>query len=237
MMSNWQSFWSSQPKLFDAVMQKNAAFFAQKLLDNQYIQSGQRILDFGCGWGSLANELKGKVTFYLGLDISPSCINACKEKLAGVNHFHFDVIESTDQRAGLEKVFHNREQFDLVIILSVIQYFSDVTKVEDLLTEMKNLIPEKGKIILADVIQSEKNLFKDVLSNLKDSIQKKYFFSFLLFMIKARFSRYNQIRVSNHLLSVREEEIASICQKLDLQYEVMPICTLQQSRVSYCITK
>lgn len=234
--NNWQAFWSSKPELFGSVMQRNAVFFTNILLKNKIIQEGQRILDYGCGWGSLAIQLKGIAAYYQGLDISKACIDSCKQLFTAEQQFHFDTIDAQTPEKNLEPFISKNEQFDLIIILSVIQYFEDISKVELLLANCKKLLVEKGKIILADVIQPDKGLMKDIISNLKDSIKNGYFFSFILFMIKARFSSYHQIRVKNNLLSLSEADVAGICKKLNLHYEPMPVCTLQHSRVSYCIT-
>lgn len=216
-------------------MQKNAAYFAEKLLKRGTITSQNRILDYGCGPGSLAEQLKGKVRSYQGVDISADCIQSCRERFAASANIRFDTIDTT-VNAGLEQFTGNAEPFDVIIILSVIQYFPDLTKVEELLAACKKMLSPNGKIILADVIRSNQGLLKDAFSNLVDSIRKNYFLSFIRFMYQARFSKYNQLRLKNDLLCVSEGEIAAICQQLNLKYSIMPTCTLQHSRVSYCIT-
>ena len=235
-MLNWQNFWSNNPPLFGVVMQKNSVYFADKLLKAKTIVPENRILDFGCGPGYLADLLKKKVASYYGFDISADCVETCNQKFAGNENMRFTKVISTETTTGLEELVKEGLHFDVIIILSVVQYFSGLPKLETLLTECKSLLSTGGKIILADVIPSHKGLLKDVYSGFADSIKKGYLFSFLRFLFQARFSNYHQLRLNNDLLCITETDIATICQKLQLQYTIMPICTLQHSRVSYCIT-
>jgi 2-polyprenyl-3-methyl-5-hydroxy-6-metoxy-1,4-benzoquinol methylase len=235
-MLNWQNFWSNNPPLFGVVMQKNSVYFADKLLKAKTILPENSILDFGCGPGYLADLLKNKVASYYGVDISADCVENCKQKFAGYENMQFSKVISTETTTGLEETVKKGLHFDVIIVLSVVQYFSGLAKVETLLSDCKSMLSDGGKIILADVIPSHKGLLKDVYSGFADSIQKGYFLSFLRFLFQARFSNYHQLRLDNDLLCITETDIASICQKLQLQYAIMPICTLQHSRVSYCIT-
>jgi 2-polyprenyl-3-methyl-5-hydroxy-6-metoxy-1,4-benzoquinol methylase len=235
-MLNWQNFWSNNPPLFGVVMQKNSVYFANKLLKAKTILPENSILDFGCGPGYLADLLKNKVASYYGVDISADCVENCKQKFAGYENMQFSKVISTETTTGLEETVKKGLHFDVIIVLSVVQYFSGLAKVETLLSDCKSMLSDGGKIILADVIPSHKGLLKDVYSGFADSIQKGYFLSFLRFLFQARFSNYHQLRLDNDLLCITETDIASICQKLQLQYAIMPICTLQHSRVSYCIT-
>jgi cyclopropane fatty-acyl-phospholipid synthase-like methyltransferase len=235
-MLNWQNFWSNNPPLFGVVMQKNSVYFADKLLKAKTILPENSILDFGCGPGYLADLLKNKVASYYGVDISADCVENCKQKFAGYENMQFSKVISTETTTGLEETVKKGLHFDVIIVLSVVQYFSGLAKAETLLSDWKSMLSDGGKIILADVIPSHKGLLKDVYSGFADSIQKGYFLSFLRFLFQARFSNYHQLRLDNDLLCITETDIASICQKLQLQYAIMPICTLQHSRVSYCIT-
>lgn len=235
-MSDWFSFWSKNPKLFGIVMQKNAVYFADKLLKRKVIQAGDRVLDIGCGPGFLAEQLEDKVKQYYGVDVSENCIQSCREKFSGKPHVQFMQIGSADNENSLAHFENHGMQFDVIVILSVVQYFSDLHKVEMLLSHCKKILSPNGKIILSDVIQSDKGLLKDAFSVLVDSIRKNYFFSFLQFMYQARFSKYNELRIKHNLLNISQESIDAICSNINLYPELMPTCTLQHSRVSYCIT-
>ena len=188
-MSDWRSFWSKNPKLFGIVMQKNAVYFADKLLKRKVIQSSDRVLDIGCGPGFLAEQLQDTVKGYFGVDISENCIQTCREKFEGKTNLEFMQISSAENENSLAHFEDKAIQFDVIVILSVVQYFSDIAKVETLLSHCKKILAPNGKIILADVIQTEKGLLKDAFSVLVDSIQKNYFFSFLRFLYEARFSK------------------------------------------------
>jgi len=235
-MLNWQNFWSNNPPLFGVVMQKNSVYFADKLLKAKTILPENSILDFGCGPGYLADLLKNKVASYYGVDISADCVENSKQQFAGYENMQFSKVISTETTTGLEEVVKKGLHFDVIIVLSVVQYFSGLPKVETLLSDCKSMLSVGGKIILADVIPSQKGLLKDIYSGFADSILKGYFLSFLRFLFQARFSNYHQLRLDNELLCITETDIAAICQKLQLQYAIMPICTLQHSRVSYCVT-
>ena len=235
-MLSWQNFWATDPKLFGIVMKKSTDYFAEHLIATKLVGTEDKVLDFGCGPGYLAERLVHKVSSYLGVDISPAYIATCTAKFKEEKNIRFFLLQETDKSFGLLEAGLPEKSFDLIIILSVVQYFADRNSVLELLKSCKSLLNKNGKIILADTIDSNDSLIKDVISVLLNSIRKKYFIAFLRFMYQARFSSYNQLRKNNHLLCLTEQEISEICASLGLRYHILTGCTLHAGRVTYCIT-
>ncbi len=235
-MPNWINYWSKNPRLFGIVMEQSTGYFAQSLLQQKILKPGLRILDFGCGPGYLTKHLTDTCTAYIGLDISENYIETCREVFSNEpNYQFFRIYPEPNKCSGLAKAALAAGSFDLIIIHSVIQYFSSKEIVFDLLLASKKLLSPHGKIILADVVTQDKGLYKDALAVLRHSIRNGYFWSFLHFMYQAKVSGYNETRKKQPLLSVREEEIKDICNQLSLQCSLLPRCTLQVSRNSYVI--
>lgn len=235
-MLSWQNFWATDPKLFRIVMKKSTDYFAEHLIAGKLLRTEDKVLDFGCGPGYLAERLVHQLSSYWGVDISPAYINSCTKQFNEEKNSRFTLLPETDKTFGLLEAGLPEKYFDVIIILSVVQYFTDRHKVYELLKSCKPLLGEKGKILLADVIESNDTLIKDVMNVLLNSIRKKYFTAFLRFIYQAKFSSYNEIRKKNHLLCLTEKEISEICTSLGLQYQILPGYTLHTSRVTYCIT-
>lgn len=235
-MSTWKNFWVNDPKLFGTVMRESTLFFAERLARNGILEPWHQLLDVGCGPGYLAEAIRDQVSGYWGADISPSYVQTCNEKFQGNPNFHFALLPDTPPSSGLPDIGLSENHFDRIIILSVVQYLNNLDDVYELLKACKQLLAKNGKIILADVIASNDGLVKDAMNVLENSIRRNYFISFLRFMYEARFSSYNRQRIENKLLCLTEKEVGSLCQSLGLQYQILPRCTIQASRVTYCIT-
>ena len=234
-MSSWGNYWQENPKLFTTVMEKSTEYVASKLIHNQLIGANSQVLDFGCGPGYLANALKGSITSYFGIDISHHYIETAKEKCKDYPNFHFKAFPLDQSIYSLSVLEQEGNQFDTIVILSVIQYLEKKEDVLQLLEKCKLLLKPRGKIILADVITNEQGLLKDIISILAHSIKNKYFFQFLKFMFVAKQSKYNQLRKNKKLLTLSKSEILSYAHQLNLAIDVLPTITMQSSRVSYCL--
>ncbi len=236
-MPNWIKYWSLNPKLFGVVMEQSTGYFAKSLLQQKILSPDLRILDFGCGPGYFTKHIENTHTIYVGVDISESYIETCKLVFANKPDYKFcRLFPEPYKCCGLAKAPLSEGSFDLIIINSVIQYFSSKDIVFDLLFTSKKLLAPNGKIILADVVTQDKGLYKDALAVLKHSLRNGYFWSFLQFMYQAKVSGYNETRKKQPLLSISEEEIKNICGQLSLQCSLLPRCTLQVSRNSYVIS-
>ncbi len=235
-MLSWGNYWKENPKLFVKVMEKSTQFVAQKLVQHKIITPNTTLLDFGCGPGYLANELKGKLTSYYGVDISTNYVETAKKKCVDASNFEFKEILLESGVDGILTAIETGKQFNTIIILSVIQYFKNKEEVIQLLHNCKLLLSPSGKIILADVIENDKGLFKDAFSVLIDSIQHFYLPSFIRFMFRVKLSKYNTLRKEHQLLHLSKDEVVAISKKLNMQIEILPTITLQSSRISYCLS-
>ncbi len=235
-MLSWGNYWKENPKLFVKVMEMSTQFVATKLIQHKLITPTTTLLDFGCGPGYLAYELKGKLTAYYGVDISSKYIETARKKCADASNFQFKEVPLELGVDGLLTAFEAGRQFNTIIILSVIQYFKNKEEVAQLLHNCKLLLMQSGKIILADVIEDDKGLWKDAFSVLIDSIKHFYLLSFVRFMFRIKLSTYNTLRKEHQLLHLSKDEVVAIGEKLKLNVKILPTITLQSSRISYCLS-
>ena len=87
------------------------------------IDSGEKLLDVGCGSGSLVFKAKDKFGEVYGIDISPSRIDEAKKsavkKFGENNNFHFSVCNIN------EKINFPDNMFDAITSIAVIEHVFD----------------------------------------------------------------------------------------------------------------
>jgi len=94
---------------------------------------GKKILDYGCGDGWLANELKKKGAYAKGCDISDKFIEIARKKYPGIE---FDIIK--------KKTPYKSNEFEVVVSNIVLHITEDYKNV---LNEMYRILKPGGKCI------------------------------------------------------------------------------------------
>lgn len=218
------------------VMENSTRYFSKKLLQYNLINTNDTLLDYGCGPGNFAQELKGKVGSYYGVDISELYIQQANKKMGDATQFHFIHLYTNNPSSELKQFSEQGLLFHSIVIFSVVQYFKSKEEVLELLANCKNILAPTGKIILADILEDEKGVWKDLWSIFIHSLMHGYFISFLFFMVRIKFSNYNSVKNKNKLLHISQAELEVICKKMGLACSILPKITLQKSRNSFCIT-
>lgn len=98
-----------------------------------------RIIDFGCGYGYLAQmllPLVPKGSTYKGVDISEDLIAEAREMFSDTKEVSFEVTDLNDYEPAAE--------YDIAICQAVLRH---LTKPEDILKKMIGSVKEKGLVI------------------------------------------------------------------------------------------
>lgn len=101
-----------------------------------FLRKGMRVLDVGCGTGSITNDISkqtGKVT---GIDNTERFINAGKERYDKVDLKCVDLFE-----------FKTDEQFDLIVSARTMQWLKNV---DEAILKMKSLLKPGGTLSILD---------------------------------------------------------------------------------------
>jgi 2-polyprenyl-3-methyl-5-hydroxy-6-metoxy-1,4-benzoquinol methylase len=77
----------------------------------------KRIIDFGCGKGTLAKKIKNKKNLITAVDISKEAIKLAKQK--NKNKIEFSVIKKNQSIKNLLKI---EKKIDLIICVEVLSY-------------------------------------------------------------------------------------------------------------------
>jgi ubiquinone/menaquinone biosynthesis C-methylase UbiE len=106
------------------------------------LQDGMKLLDVGCGTGSLLKELSlsGKELSLYGIDLSPEMINAARVKLQDKKHIEF--YEGSAADLPFESNF-----FDYVVCMNSLHHHPDPNQS---LTEMTRVLKPGGVMIIMD---------------------------------------------------------------------------------------
>ena len=114
-----------------------------------YLNHHQRVLEIGVASGFSMRAIVELVGSYTAIDISSVCINLLKndESLRkyelDLRTMHANEIDSMNKR------------FDIIIMNSVIQNFTSIEYLEEVLEKCKKLLSEDGVIFIGDVVDSK----------------------------------------------------------------------------------
>ena len=104
-----------------------------------FLRPGMKVLDVGCGTGSITKDIAEHVGFVTGIDNTEKFIVAGKE--------NFDDIHNMELIATDLFQFEPEEKFDLIVSARTMQWLSDVPKA---LLKMKSMLKEGGTLSILD---------------------------------------------------------------------------------------
>ena len=144
-------------------------------------QSGETLLDYGCGNGTHSLYFKSKGFGVYGVDISERAIALCREKMPEESN-NFVVIKSAE---NIEDHFKNK--FDVILLNQVLYYLSN-KDLESTLNLLRNVLKKDGYIICTMI--GTKNLYyNNIEKKLNDGLHKV--------VLKGRVSTTHQINFVN----------------------------------------
>ena len=98
------------------------------------LKPGSKILDVGCGFGSVSGELIRRGHTVYGMEVNT-------EAVAELHKLGFKVLEQ-----DITKPFNLNEKFDVILILDVLEHVFDPTAI---LHECRKVLAEGGSIIIS----------------------------------------------------------------------------------------
>jgi SAM-dependent methyltransferase len=119
-------------------------FTYKKIIDNidqiLYLLKGKniKILDYGCGAGTLSLYLASKGYSVTGVDISPKAIELANQSAKYINISKVNFTE-------LSKFKKNKEKYDLIIAIEVIEHVPNDTK---MLLDLHMMLKKRGYLYL-----------------------------------------------------------------------------------------
>ncbi|MFA7319377.1 MAG: methyltransferase domain-containing protein [Parcubacteria group bacterium] len=105
------------------------------------INSGDRVLDFGCGNGRLLEILKNKKIEYYGVDVSQKLVDLAKNK-------YQELAGNIAKTSGRAKLDFPDDFFDAVISIAVLHHFPDQDFRLAMAQELYRITKPDGKIII-----------------------------------------------------------------------------------------
>jgi 2-polyprenyl-3-methyl-5-hydroxy-6-metoxy-1,4-benzoquinol methylase len=233
--TGWDKFWIDQKESFNEVMRIGTTYFGKKIENEFNIKPGDKILDYGCGPGFLADYFASKNMLITGADINSVFLDQCK-----LNHPNSKFIRITTSAEENRKIFDkelSQEKFDLIILMSIVQYFKNHEDVSEAINILLNNLKQDGKIIIADVLDENTSSSKDALSLLYHCIKQNKIIAFIRFIIYVLSSEYRLLSSNLKLLPLSENAIKNISLSLSLNYRKEDKLTIHATRTNYVMTR
>jgi len=214
---NWIKFWDGQ-----SVYSDNFFYEAMKICierSSRLLNPGPDdiVLDIGCGTGVLPRLLHNKVKEIHCVDTAPQMIEKARKALAGVGNvyfYHLDPDNFTDLSMFEDK------KFDLIIAASVVQYYPDISALENLIKEIARISKPEFRALITD-IHNRHSLIKDAGIQLWEGFRKMYLFEVINAFVKAKFfSNYMSVKKTEGYLTTNKNELESLFAKLKIKGEV-----------------
>jgi len=157
-MNNSEKFWDKVSNLFDRPEKKiDQASTSFKTIEatKKMLASNDVVLDFGCGPGTITNEIAESVKTIHAIDISSGMIAVAERKAAQRN------IENIDfEQSNLFDEQYKKESFDVILAFNILHYIEDMPKV---MLRINSLLKPEGLFISATACLGERKTFLSMM--------------------------------------------------------------------------
>ncbi|MCX6218272.1 methyltransferase domain-containing protein [Spirosoma sp.] len=232
MAPTWLDFWQRENE-FDESMSTNFNYFLERVEMHIPLSKNHRVLDIGSGPGNLEDAWHNRVAEIHGLDISKRYNEIARARHASSSTVYFHDLDP-DNYLNFSPVANRR--FDVIIVMSVVQYYRHLSEVEQLLQAIKRVAAPDARALMCDLMVGE-SFLSDVWGILKRSLLQGKLVATLKLLVRLRFSHYHTVRKENGFLIIPESEWLAMCERLGLKARFInePL-TLQQERRNLLIT-
>lgn len=233
--AQWSSFWVDEKKAFLQVMQISTTVFARRLDELLKFKHSHNVLDYGCGPGFLMDHLVTKDVVACGVDINPFYINECKKK--GTFWKLCQITTDINKNHFLLKNEFKDIKFDFIVLLSVIQYFEDGEYLENTIQMLSSLLKDNGKIVIADVVDSDTSSIIDGLTLFGHCLKSGKLYELAKFSNYLIQSEYNSLSRQIKLKQFTSYSIDQIAHRCSMKSTRINGLTVHPTRSSYILTK
>ena len=142
-IAGWKSSYSGQPIAAEEMRE-----WVAETVTRIMALKPQRVLEIGCGTGLLLARIAPHCERYTGTDFSETALNYTRQMCQ-----QLDNLGHVTLRKGLADDFSGFEanQFDMIILNSVVQYFPDINYLERVIAGALQLLKAEGFIFIGDV--------------------------------------------------------------------------------------
>lgn len=183
MNNSWKDYWNKENPEFDEIMCVTTKVFYENLCKRFPLKNSDVLLDYGCGPGVLIQLLKEDCKKIIGVDSSPVYIEKCKDLFEKEPNVSILKIDDFSELKELVKA----ENVNIVVVLSVIQYFSSSMQLTEFLDIFRITSKEAGKeirVLVADIIPVRHIMVLDFFEILYDALRRKYLTKYFKFIVK-----------------------------------------------------
>jgi SAM-dependent methyltransferase len=165
--TDWASYWEELPE-GQLLFRPEADECVRNLTAAVPLTAGMKVLDFGCGYGFVAEELAGRVAVYYLWDVAASMREHALAWLARFGNVSLLDLSHPDGVPADVRL-------DLILVNSVVQYMQSA-EFASWLVRWRGLLAAGGQLVLSDLIPPGHRFAADLLSLVWFSIRRGYLF-------------------------------------------------------------
>jgi cyclopropane fatty-acyl-phospholipid synthase-like methyltransferase len=208
----WTAYWEAlgdRQQLF----REQAAEYVQNLTAVIKLDRSTRVLDFGCGFGFVADYVAPLVGRLFVWDASANMRGRALKTVA--HHSNTQWLDLSEQ-----EVFPSGVHLDLILVNSVVQYMT-VDQFSAWLSVWREMLAPAGRIVVSDIISPDAGSLREIIDILKLSARRG-FLARALWQSAREIGRYRNIRKACPLTRMRHSEIKERARAAGLEVSFLP---------------
>lgn len=208
MTTAWVTYWDELPE-GRLLFRPESEEYVRNLLTVFPIDERTRILDFGCGYGAIAEALAEQASVVCLWDAAESMRRTAVERLADRPNVR-----------GVDLERENPGQFDLILVNSVVQYMTP-DELRGWLRRWRTMLAPDGCVVLSDLIPPRHSTLADLRSLLFFSLRRGYLLEAVRNVLRER-KRYGATAQAVPLLHVAQHELQRDAEAAGLTVQFLP---------------